>query len=88
MSLPDGRTQIVSYKVSDENSGFEADVRYEGIPNPQSQSENYQNREPKTLNDEPNVSSDIQASNPLPINSTPNEDNREETVDKSETQDK
>ncbi len=32
MSLPDGRIQIVSYKVSDENSGFLAEVRYEGNP--------------------------------------------------------
>ena len=32
VALPDGRTQIVNYNVLDAQSGYVADVRYEGQP--------------------------------------------------------
>ena len=32
VALPDGRTQVVSYSVSDAFSGYVADVKYEGEP--------------------------------------------------------
>jgi len=34
VALRDGRTQIVSYRVDDVNSGYVADVRYEGVAIP------------------------------------------------------
>jgi len=78
VSLPDGRIQIVSYKVSDENSGFLAEVRYEGNPNPPTESVN-KGYELKTQcgNYECLTQTDIGASsNPQPIYLTP--DNIEE----------
>ena len=32
VALPDGRTQVVTYNVLDANSGYVADVKYEGQP--------------------------------------------------------
>ena len=34
VALPDGRTQVVSYRVNDADSGYIADVRYEGVAIP------------------------------------------------------
>ena len=34
MALPDGRIQVVTYNVLDANSGYIADVKYEGSPIP------------------------------------------------------
>ena len=51
--LPNGRIQTVSYRVTDDNSGFVANVQYSGIANYPNYAKQKRPQYPKSKNDKP-----------------------------------